>query len=144
MAVKKEYYIDPLEFKNAIRLYYTDGNCTDYLGECLNKISKNLSYSPCFVNYSYKEDMIGDALVKMFSALKRKTFNTESDTSPFSYFTTISFHAFINRIKKENKHHETLKQYTEKCYADLLTDSKGSGHIYIKPKITEGDDYDVD
>jgi hypothetical protein len=80
---------------------------------------------------SYKEDMIGDALVKMFSALKRKKFNVDSETSPFGYFTTIAFHAFINRIKKEKKHHDTLVEYRQRKYEEEMSSSEG--HIYVKP-----------
>jgi len=82
---------------------------------------------------SYRDEMVGDAIVKMMTALKHKKFNLDSGYSPFSYFTTIAFHAFINRIKKEKKHHETLEQYKEKMYMDKMiegTENTG-GHVYI-------------
>ena len=138
--VKVEYYVDPVVFKKAIAEYYQDEDCTNYLGECLNKIANGLSFSPCFLNYSYKEDMIGDAIVKMYSALKRKKFNVDSDTSPFSYFTTIAFHAFINRIKKEKKHHQTITEYKEKIYFDTMQQDSNGGHIYIKPTVADIED----
>lgn len=80
---------------------------------------------------SFKDDMIGDALIKMFSALKRKKFDVKTETSPFGYFTTIAFHAFINRIKKEKKHHDTLTEYRQRKYEEELSSSEG--HIYVKP-----------
>jgi hypothetical protein len=80
---------------------------------------------------SYKEDMIGDALIKMFSALKRKKFDVKTESSPFGYFTTIAYHAFINRIKKEKKHHDTLVEYRQRKYEEELSSSEG--HIYVKP-----------
>lgn len=90
---------------------------------------------------SYKEEMIGDALIKMFSALKRKKFDVSTETSPFGYFTTIAFHAFINRIKKEKKHHDTLVEYRQRKYEDELSSSEG--HIYVKPILdsTEEDPF---
>jgi DNA-directed RNA polymerase specialized sigma24 family protein len=82
--------------------------------------------------------MIGDAIVKMFSALKRKKYDVNSETSPFSYFTTIAFHAFINRIKKEKKHHDAITAYRDQKYEELLT--SGEINVYIKPMIeSEGD-----
>lgn len=132
-ANKERFYVNPADFKKAIELYYETGDCTDYLGNCLNKISEGLGYSPKFINYSYKEDMIGDALIKMFSALKRKKFDVTGDTSPFGYFTTIAFHAFINRIKKEKKHHDTLNEFRQRKYEEILSTSEG--HIYVKPII---------
>jgi len=65
--------------------------------------------------------MIGDAIVKMWTAITNKKFNIESEYNPFSYFTTIAFHAFINRIKKEKKHHDVVQQYQETIYDQLIT-----------------------
>jgi len=128
---KDEFYVDPDVFKEQIKKYYETNVCTDFLGDCLNKIAEGLGYNSKFINYSYKEDMIGDALIKMFSALKRKKFNVDSETSPFGYFTTIAFHAFINRIKKEKKHHDTITEYKQRKYEEELSSSEG--HIYVKP-----------
>lgn len=138
---KDAFYVDPIVFKNQIKEYYKSGVCTDFLGDCLNKIAEGLGYNPKFINYSYKEEMIGDALIKMFSALKRKKFDVESETSPFGYFTTIAFHAFINRIKKEKKHHDTINEYKQRKYEEEMSSSEG--HIYIKPILdsTEEDPF---
>ena len=76
--------------------------------------------------------MIGDALVKMYTALKNKKFNLDTDYSPFSYFTTIAFHAFINRIKKEKKYTQTISEYKEIVYAEEMSDAT-DGKVYIKP-----------
>lgn len=95
---------------------------------------------------SYKEEMIGDALIKMFSALKRKKFDVTGESSPFGYFTTIAFHAFINRIKKEKKHHEAISEYRDRKYEEIISTSEG--HIYVKPIMDstgdscDGFDYD--
>jgi hypothetical protein len=129
--LKEQYYVDPEKFKESIVDFYKSGECDDYLGGCLNKIAEGLGYNGKFINYSFKEEMIGDALIKMFSALKRKKFDVNSETSPFGYFTTIAFHAFINRIKKEKKHHDTLVEYRQRKYEEELSSSEG--HIYVKP-----------
>jgi len=115
---------------------------SEYLGECFLKIATHLSYKANFINYSYKDEMVGDAIVKMFSALRNKKFKIDSGFSPFSYFTTIAFHAFINRIKKEKKHHEVINEYKEKVYNDLMLDANesGNGYIYVEP--TGDDDND--
>jgi len=135
---KDAYYVDPILFKEEITTYYQTGFCTDFLGDCLNKIAEGLGYNGKFINYSYKEDMIGDALIKMFSALKRKKFDVSNNTSPFGYFTTIAFHAFINRIKKEKKHHDTLTEYRQRKYEEEMSQSEG--HIYVKPILDSTED----
>ena len=95
----------------------------------VTKIANGLSYAPNFINYSYKDEMVGDAILKMFSALKGKKFDITSKHNPFSYYTTIAFHAFINRIKKEKKYRETVNSYQETIYADLVNSNPGS-NIY--------------
>lgn len=131
----KIHYVNGKEFEAEIKGYYETGKLTYKLGESINKIAKGLSFAANFINYSYKEEMIGDAIVKMFSALKNKKFRLNSGFSPFSYFTTIAFHAFINRIKKEKKHFEALTEYKEKVYNELMTskDENGNVNIYIEP-----------
>ena len=103
----------------------------DDLNNYLNKNS-SLSNKSNFINYTYKDEMIGDALVKMYTALKNHKFNVDSPHNPFSYFTTIAFHAFINRIKKEKKHHQTLTDYKEKVYQEEMDDAT-DGMVYVKP-----------
>lgn len=135
---KDEFYVDPANFKREIEEFYVSNSCTTTLGECLNKIAKGLSYSPSFINYTYKDEMIGDALVKMYAALKHKKYNVTSETNPFSYFTTIAFHAFINRIKREKKHHQTLEDYRDNHYQQMLTSSAdGNGFVYSKPTTSD-------
>jgi DNA-directed RNA polymerase specialized sigma24 family protein len=117
----KPYYVSPKEFTQDIKTYYESG--TDDIGEELGmkifKIATGLSYAPNFINYSYKDDMVGDAIVKMFSALQSKKFDLSTGNNPFSYFTTIAFHAFINRIKKEKKQRQVVSDYQEMVYEDL-------------------------
>ena len=102
VKIKKQkiHYVSAKEFEEGIRSFYASEIFTEYLGESVSKIANGLSYAPNFINYSYRDEMVGDAIVKMMAALKHKKFNLDSGYSPFSYFTTIAFHAFINRIKK--------------------------------------------
>lgn len=131
----KLHYVNSKEFEEEIRKFYQSERISEKLGDSIIKIANGLSYATNFINYSYKDEMIGDAVVKMFSALKNKKFRLDSGFSPFSYFTTIAFHAFINRIKKEKKHHEVLNEYKEKVYTETMakTDEFGNVHIYVEP-----------
>jgi len=136
---EKPFYVNPKEFEEQITIYYKTGNISIMLGEAITKIANGLSYAPNFINYTYKDDMVGDAIVKMFSALRNKKFRLDTGFSPFSYFTTIALHAFINRIKKENKHHAVLNEYRDKVYTDLMLNPDENGNtynIYVEP----GDD----
>lgn len=144
-AKDKIHYVNGKEFEEEIRQYYKSGHITTKLGESLTKIANGLSYAPNFINYSYKDDMIGDAIVKMFSALRNKKFKLDTGFSPFSYFTTIAFHAFINRIKKENKHHSALDEYRAKVYTEHMINPElmGGAHIYVEPDKVDDDNYNT-
>jgi len=139
---KDNYYVDPTVFKAALQKYYDTDNMTDDLAEIIKKIAYGLSYNGSFINYTYKDDMIGDALIKMYSALKRKKYSFKAETNPFSYFTTIAFNAFVNIIKKEKRHHEAEKNYREKVYEDVMTDPKTcENFVYVKPSRDSDDDF---
>ena len=120
------HYVNSKEFTQDIVDYYESGTdeIGDKLGESIFKIATGLSYAPNFINYSYKDDMVGDAIVKMFSALQSKKFDITSGNNPFSDFTTIAFHAFINRIKKEKKQRQVISDYQEMVYDELASQYK--------------------
>jgi hypothetical protein len=135
---KEKHYVNSKEFLEELSQYYKTDEVTDTLACMITKIANGLSYAPNFINYSYKDEMVGDAILKMFSALKNKKFNLDSGNNPFSYYTTIAFHAFINRIKKEKKYHETVTSYQETVYADLVNSNPGV-NIYTKSSDSDGD-----
>lgn len=136
---KTEYYIDPAVFKQQLVGYYNNNINEDVIAESISKIAYGLSYSSNFINYTYKDEMIGDAIVKMFTAVKNKKFDVTSEHNPFSYFTTIAFHAFINRIKKEKKHAEAISEYKSRFYEEELTENTDA-NIYVKPDNVDGED----
>ena len=74
---------------------------TEYMGECFYKIATHLSYRPNFINYTYREEMIGDGIENCIRYAKN--FNPEKSRNPFAYFTQIIYYAFIRRIQKEKK-----------------------------------------
>jgi hypothetical protein len=132
----KPNYVDPIEMENLIREYHQTGILKNELADMIQKIGTRLGYAQNFINYSYKEEMIGDAIIKMMTALTRKRFKCDSGYNPFSYFTKVAYRAFQNRIKKEKKEHEAIHKYQEKVY-DLLTES---GQIPYQKNTRREDD----
>ena len=113
MAKKKSnHYIDNKEFfgvmcewKDEIKAAEDAGEpkpvIPDYVGECFLKIAEHLSYKPNFINYPFKDDMIGDGIENC--VMYASNFDPEKSTNPFSYFTQIIYFAFLRRIQKEKK-----------------------------------------
>lgn len=112
-AKKEDFYVEPKKFDEEIMHYYDSGVLSDNLADMVNKIAHKLSYASNFINYTYREDMVGDALIRMFKALMSKKYDRVKGTNPFSYFTRIAFNAFRNRIKKEKHLNETHLKYQE-------------------------------
>ena len=116
----KPNYVDPKEMEDLIKSYYETGYLDPNLADMVQKIATRLGYAHNFIRYSYKEEMIGDAIIKMITALTRKRFKCDSGYNPFSYFTKVAYRAFQNRIKKEKKEHETLNRYQDEVYSVLM------------------------
>jgi aldehyde:ferredoxin oxidoreductase len=143
-AEDKPHYVNAKEFEDALTKYYDDDKITNYLGESIQRIANGLSYAQNFINYSFKEDMVGDAILKMYQAILHKKFKLNQGFSPFGYFTTIAYHAFICRIKKEKKHHEVVEEYKERNFDLMMNDSDefNSSKIYTRPaSIDKVDNY---
>lgn len=135
---EKPHYVNSKQFEDEIRQYYKTDKITDYLAEAIRRIAYGLSFAPNFINYSYRDEMIGDAVVKMYQALKYKKFKLDHGFSPFSYFTTIAFHAFISRIKKEKKHHQLITDYREKHYSELINQNEDESGVRVYTQDVTG------
>lgn len=72
-----------------------------YIAESIIKICTRLSYKPNFFGYSYVDEMRLDAIENC--SRTAKNFNPAKSTFPFSFFTTIAYHAFLRRIEKEKR-----------------------------------------
>jgi hypothetical protein len=74
---------------------------SDYIGTCFLKIAEHLSRKPNFASYTFREDMIADAVENCIQYVHN--FNPSKSKNPFSYFTQIIYFAFLRRINKEKK-----------------------------------------
>lgn len=139
MTVEKELkdkcYVNSKLFRAQLEEYYKTDIMTNELAENVSKIAEGLSYNYRFIRYtpSWKEEMVGDAKLKMYIALEKKLYTIDSPFNPFSYFNRIAWNAFTNRIKKEKNQHEGLEQYKQMVYEGLMGDNSGDGHVYVKP-----------
>tara|TARA_R110002074_G_scaffold149580_3_gene302202 strand:+ start:451 stop:1056 length:606 start_codon:yes stop_codon:yes gene_type:complete len=109
---KKAHYIDNKEFFKAMsewKLLVNEANdmgeprppISTYIGVCFMKIAEHLSFKANFTNYPYKEEMIGDAIENCI--MYAHNFDPDKSKNPFSYFTQITYYAFLRRIEKEKK-----------------------------------------
>ena len=134
--VKEKCYVSAKVFREQLAKYYNDDNMTNELAENIVKIAEGLSYNWRFIGYTktWKEEMVGDAIIKMYSALEDKKFDITVAFSPFSYFNQIAWNAFSNRIKKEKRQHDGLEEYKQMVYENEMNESSG-GSIYVRPMM---------
>jgi hypothetical protein len=95
----------------------------DYIGQCLLKIAERLSTKPNFINYSFRDDMIADAVEN--GILYFHDFDPEKSQNPFAYFTQITYYAFIRRINKEEKNRYTIY----KNFQETITNTSDSNYL---------------
>jgi hypothetical protein len=72
-----------------------------YISEAILLIPKHLATKGNFAGYSFREEMIGDAVEDLIKGYRN--FDSVKYKSPFAYFTQISYYAFIRRILRERK-----------------------------------------
>jgi hypothetical protein len=87
---------------------------TDYIASCFLRISEGLSHKSNFIRYTYREEMVMDAVENCLRAIEN--YNIEAATrtglpNAFAYFTQISWYAFLRRIAKEKKQQEIKLKY---------------------------------
>lgn len=101
----KEFTAAVAEYANKVRLAEEKGKTpprmSEYIGECIYKIATRLSTRPNFINYTYRDEMICDAIENCIQYIGN--FNSEKSDNAFAYITQICYYAFLRRIQKEKK-----------------------------------------
>ncbi len=129
---EKAHYVNNKEFSQAVMDYAVEcRDCrekdkqvpkvTDYIARCFIKISEGLSHRPNFVRYTYREEMVMDAVENCLRAIGNYKIETATRTgkpNAFSYFTQICYYAFIRRIMKEKKQQDIKFKFIEKMGID--------------------------
>lgn len=134
---ERPHYVNNGEFSQAVVDYVktvriarekneSDPIVPDYIARCFLKIAEGLSHKSNFVRYTYREEMVMDAVENCLNAIGN--YNIEAATrkgkpNAFGYFTQISWYAFIRRIKKEKRQQDVkLKFLAESGIEEFMID----------------------
>ena len=131
---KKQHYVDNKKFLEELVKYrkrvhtakergLKKPRITEYIGECFLKIATHLSYRPNFINYMYKDDMIGDGIENCVQYIDN--FDPAKSSNPFAYFTQIVYYAYLRRISKEKRQMDIKDKLIEKKGFDEVFHSDG-------------------
>jgi hypothetical protein len=101
----KQFLAEMIKWKKEIREAEDSGDekppVSEYIGSCFLKIAERLCSKSNFMNYPYKDEMIGDGIENCL--MYAHNFNPRKSKNPFSYFTQIIYYAFLRRIEREKK-----------------------------------------
>tara|TARA_Y100001963_G_scaffold103782_1_gene142928 strand:- start:14287 stop:14868 length:582 start_codon:yes stop_codon:yes gene_type:complete len=135
----KEFYAAMVEWKKIVVEAEESGEekppVTSYIGECFLKIATHLSYRPNFINYPFRDEMIGDGIENCL--MYCSNFDPEKSKNPFSYFTQIIYYAFLRRIQKEKKQTYIKYKMTE------LHDIDGNFKSLLRDKAHDMENIDT-
>jgi methyl-accepting chemotaxis protein len=122
---ERPHYVNNAEFSQAVVDHVRSCNVAEekgestpvmprYVAECFLKIAEGLSHKTNFVRYTYREEMVMDAVENCLRAVKN--YDVEAATrkgkpNAFGYFTQISWYAFIRRINKEKRQQDIKMKY---------------------------------
>lgn len=125
---EKPHYVNNREFSQAVCDYVIASNAAkeagqpvpmipDYIAQCFLKIAEGLSYKSNFIRYTYREEMVMDAVENALGVIHNYDIEKATRTgnpNAFAYFTQIAYYAFIRRIQKEKKQQDLKIKFIEK------------------------------
>ena len=101
---------------------------TDYIAECFLKIAEGLSHKSNFIRYTYREEMVMDAVENCLKAIENYNLETATRTgkpNAFAYFTQITWYAFLRRIAKEKKQQDIKLKYLTSSGLETFIEVEG-------------------
>ena len=101
---------------------------TDYIAECFLKIAEGLSHKSNFIRYTYREEMVMDAVENCLKAIENYNLETATRTgkpNAFAYFTQITWYAFLRRIAKEKKQQDIKLKYLTSSALETFVEVEG-------------------
>lgn len=100
------------------------GIISEELGAMIMKICTRFSLHPKFFGYTYRDEMVNDAIARCISAGVDKIDPNHPKCNPFSYFTQICYNSFRQKIKSEKKYNLTKQKYRSEKYDEFEKDEE--------------------
>lgn len=164
---KNVHYVNNSEFSQAVVDYVKTVQLAkeknealpvvpDYIAMCFLKIAENLSHKSNFIRYTYREEMVMDAVENCLRAVENYNINATTRTgkpNAFAYFTQIIWYAFLRRINKEKKQQDIKQKYMSQSGVEafiMLGDDEGGSTVashfvdVLKDRIEKVKIYDTE
>ena len=133
---KSAHYVNNADFSNAVVEYVKTVNeakssnktlpkVPDYIAQCFLSIAEGLSHKSNFIRYTYREEMVMDAVENCLKAIENYSIEAATRTgkpNAFAYFTQITWYAFLRRIAKEKKQQDIKLKYLTRSGIEQFID----------------------
>ena len=133
---KSEHYVNNADFSQAVVTYVKTVNeakqtsktlpvVPDYIAQCFLSIAEGLSHKSNFIRYTYREEMVMDAVENCLKAIENYDIEAATRTgkpNAFAYFTQITWYAFLRRIAKEKKQQDIKLKYLTRSGIENFVD----------------------
>lgn len=158
------HYVNNADFSNAVVEYVKQVQeskkleqeipvVPDYIAICFLRIAEGLSHKSNFIRYTYREEMVMDAVENCLKAIENYNIDAATRTgkpNAFAYFTQIAWYAFLRRIEKEKKQQDVKLRYIAESGVENFIDDEDMSNPAInsfvdslKDRIDKVKDYDV-
>ena len=160
------HYVNNAEFSAAVVEYVKKigeakelGNelpiVPNYIALCFLRIAENLSHKGNFIRYTYREEMVMDAVENCLRAVENYNINAKTRTgkpNAFAYFTQIVWYAFLRRIAKEKKQQEIKEKYLSQSGIEMFLETNDTASAQqalnfidtLKDRIDKVKEYDTE
>lgn len=140
----KQFYVKGKDLIQQIRKYQQSmkadpegkGIISQQLGSMILKICTRFSLHPKFFGYSYRDQMVADAVTRCLTKGVAKINLDLVNCNPFSYFTQIALNCFRARINSQKKFMLTKQRFREEIYNQYEQDEQ-----LVKTKDNEIDEF---
>ena len=133
---KSAHYVNNADFSSAVVEYVKTVNeakssnqtlpkVPDYIAQCFLSIAEGLSHKSNFIRYTYREEMVMDAVENCLKAIENYSIEAATRTgkpNAFAYFTQITWYAFLRRIAKEKKQQDIKLKYLTRSGVEQFVD----------------------
>jgi len=147
----KPHYVNNKDFSEAVVEYIKTvkeaeasgkeiPKVTNYIAVSFLKIAEGLSHKVNFIRYTYRDEMVMDAVENCLKAIHNydiEAATRSGNPNAFAYFTQICWYAFLRRIAKEKKQQEikikfiSQSPFDEFALANADEESIAAAHAFV-------------
>ena len=99
----KGHYVTNAQLLEGFYASKKAGKLTNEMAKYLSLVAERYSYHPWFAGYSFREDMVGTAIVNLCANWHKFNPEKQEIPNPFAYYTTACYRSFLSYLDSEKK-----------------------------------------